>query len=75
MEVNDHVHPGSSRATRNASVPTRGMTAKDRTGTRIIWVFLPGRAARLGNGYRDYDQVGIEQSRRVHALVAPAAGC
>ncbi len=55
-------------------MPTRGMTAKDRTGTRIIWVFLPGRAARLGNGYRDYDQVGIEQSRRVHALVAPTAG-
>ena len=74
MEVNDHV-PRQQQGDRNASVPTRGMTAKDRTGTRIIWVFLPGRAARLGNGYRDYDQVGIEQSRRVHALVAPAAGC
>ena len=27
-------------------------------------------AARLGNGYRDYDPAHVEQARRVHALIA-----
>lgn len=37
---------GSSGATRNVSVPTRSMTAKDSAGTRLIRAFPPGRSAR-----------------------------
>ena len=32
-------------------------------------------AARLGNGYRDYDQADVEQARRVHALIAVGLSC
>ena len=32
-------------------------------------------AARLGNGYRDYDPTHIEQARRVHALIAVGLSC
>ena len=32
-------------------------------------------AARLGNGYRDYDQADVERARRVHALIAVGLSC
>ena len=32
-------------------------------------------AARLGNGYRDYDPADVGRARRVHALIAVGLSC